>query len=243
LANAGNVIPGNVGPGPHEVIGLALILIALFVFYKSCAEKPVDRGTPLPAVLILYAVLFDLLISLGRVSSGVAQALASRYTMANLLLVLGIAVYLVCLLPPPDCLIRSLLDPNGNDTGGARVKPWHVVVGGVLAVFLLVQIMASTTIGIQSASITEKSRVKGARVVVNLSKISLPEQSLFVSSYVFPSLKGIEPLVKEAEADQLNVFAPGPLEQYEAEGPPCRALHPTQLALCRHGGGPQHGGG
>ena len=211
LAAVGNVLPVDVGLRSHELLGLVLGLVAIYVFYRSYREKPEDRGTPLPAALILFAILFDLSIAVGRVSLGTGQALASRYTMANLLLLLGIAVYLVMGFNPGTEQVNS---------ASRRVGPVRLGVVGLLALFLMVQVGVATRYGIQNARANEVHRIEGARVVVNLSKMPVQQQSPYVRAYVYKSLPALEPLIRDAEQDQLGEFGPGLREHYEKAGPP-----------------------
>jgi hypothetical protein len=210
LAAVGNVFPGDVGLRPHELLGLILSVVALFVFYRNCKETPEDRGTPLPACLILFAFLFDLSIAFGRVSLGVGQALSSRYTMANILLLVGIAAYFVSL----DVSSEKL---HAANTSAKRTQLGMAIV---LAVILIAQIGTSTKDGIDSARIYKAARIVDARVTVNLSEMPVQQQSPYVRAYVFPSLPILEPLIRDAREDQLSEFAPGLREKYEKAGPP-----------------------
>lgn len=213
LAAVGNVFSGDVGLRTHELLGLVLSLVAVFVFYRNCRETPGDRGTPLPASLILFAFLFDLSIAFGRVSLGVGQALSSRYTMANILLLVGIAVYLVSL----DLSSENL---HAANTSAKRTQLGMAIV---LALILIVQIGTSTKDGIERARTDKAAKVIGARVMVNLSEMPVQQRSPYVKTYVYPSLPILEPLIRDAREDQLSAFAPGLREKYEKAGPP-RAL-------------------
>jgi hypothetical protein len=210
LTAVGNVVPVDVGLRPHQLLGLVLSLVAVYVFYRSCREKPADRGTPLPAALILFAFLFDISIAFGRVSLGVGEALSSRYTMANLLLLVGMALYLVRL-SPAQAHAHSV---------DRRVRPAQLGVVVVLALFLLLQIGLSSKVGIESARTTKAERIEGARAIVNLSEMSVQQQSRYLRADVFPSLRVLEPLLSVAQQDQLSVFAPGLRDYYEELGPP-----------------------
>ncbi len=210
LAAVGNVFPADVGLPPHELLGVLLSLVAVYVFYRSCKESPTDRGTPLPAALILFGFLFDLAITFGRVSLGVGQALSSRYTMANLLLLLGIAVYFV----------RLDLGSDHQHSANGWARRTQTGVAIALALLLIVQIGASAKDGIESARTLKAQRIEGARVAVNLAKMPAQQRSPYVKAYVYRSLTIVEPLINEADEDQLGEFAPGLREHYLEAGPP-----------------------
>ncbi len=210
LAVVGNVIPGHVGLRPHELLGLALTLVAIYVFIGCCRENPEVRGTPLPAALILFAVLFDLSIALGRVSFGIDQALSSRYTMANLLLLLGVAAY----------LIPRLAAVNFQDRRFLQHRRLQIAIAGVAVLFFVAQVLASTKFGLENSVIHQRTMDTGARVVVNLSAIPVSQQSPLVSTYVYPSLQVVAPLIRDTESDRLSMFSPGTRQQIEREGPP-----------------------
>jgi hypothetical protein len=210
LAAVGNVFPGDLALRTHELLGLVLSLAAVYVFYRNCRETPEDRGTPLPAALILFAFLFDLSIALGRVGFGVGQALSSRYTMANLLLLVGIAVYLVSLEPGSEV----------RHSDHRRSRRIRIGVAVVLALFLMVQIGVSTNYGIENARAEVAQRTEAARVTVNLSKMTKQQQSLFIKTYLYPDPAILKPLIRDAKQDQLGEFAPGLQNRYVKDGPP-----------------------
>ena len=210
LAAVGNVVPGDVGLGPRELLGLVISAVAVFVFYRSCGETPEDRGTPLPASLILFAFLFDLSIAFGRVSFGVGQALSPRYTMANLLLLVGIAAYFVSL----------GLSPENLHTANSSANRTRLGVTIVLALIMLAQIGVSTKNGLESARNQKAAMTMTDRVTVNLQEMPVRQRFRYVKVYVFPSLPAVESFIKEAREDQLSVFAPGVVKTYEKAGPP-----------------------
>ena len=213
FAAVGNVIPvstANSQLGAHEFLGAILTFTALFVLYKSCAERSDNRGVPLPAGLILFAVLFDLSIALSRLSFGIAQAMSSRYTIANLLLLLGIACYVI--------RFRPALGSIRSGRGALRWQPTTACL--VLVAFLLVQVGWSTHVGIAVSASVEGSRIMGARTVVNLAEIAPAQRATLFSAYVFPPVAYVEPLIAELQEDHLSTFAPGPRRYYQSLGPP-----------------------
>ena len=147
---------------------------------------------------------------MGDVSLGVGEALASRYTMANLLLLVGIAAYFVSL----D------LSPEKRHTANSSANRTRLGMAIVLALIMITQIGISTKNGIESARSEKAAMILDDRVTVNLSEMPVQQRSSYVKAYVNPSLPLVEILVKEAREDQLSVFAPGVREKYEEAGPP-----------------------
>ena len=90
----------QLGPGFMQLLGAVLCLASLFVIVRSVQER---RGTklPLPLLLILLALLFDLSIALGRAHEGVPAALQGRFAIPNLLLLVGLLTYAWSHLPQP----------------------------------------------------------------------------------------------------------------------------------------------
>ena len=204
----GNVFPSDWPPtrsavDVHQVVGSALLAVGLFVFYRSWRERPGDRRVPLPAALILYAVLFDLTIAVGRSSGGASQAQSFRYTMANLLLLIGVALYGFSRLSTPT---RRSHRRSRYGTG----KVFRIGIPIALVTVLVVQIVQATDVGLVSAHATQLAREEDDRLVLNLTQITNPQEKELVILDVYPpGLAVVSPLVAEARRDKLIVFAPG----------------------------------
>jgi hypothetical protein len=211
VAAIGNVIPAHLSDHGHELLGTVLLLLSAFVFYRCCRESPREGGFPLPACFILFAILFDLSITLGRVSMGIIEALSSRYTMANLLLVIGVAAYFVCQVQ------RRPLDARGY-----RPNRAGTLVVALIGVFIIVQAVISTQYGLESGRSDFLSRSVGARVVVNLSEMPPAARPGYVSTYVYRTLPRALPLFHDAKVDKLAMYAPNEEAFYRSLGPPTR---------------------
>ena len=67
--------------------------VACSRFTRGVTDRSSER-LPLPALIILFSLLFDVTIAVGRGGSGVAGAVnANRFVMANLILLTGIVIY------------------------------------------------------------------------------------------------------------------------------------------------------
>jgi hypothetical protein len=211
LAALGNVIPTtNTDLRAHELFGLAVCIVAAFVVFRSLRDRSSQFRNPLPVTLIAFGALFDVSIVFGRISSGITEALSTRYTMANLLLLTGIVAYVWTQVPQPRGVRR-------------RVRRFTVArsVGLlVLTAFLVVQVAAATKYGIVTGRTTRQNRIIGAQTVVNLDRIPSSERHQLIYSYVYYNVAGLAPMLREAKEDHLSVFAPGPYRFYRSKGPP-----------------------
>ena len=115
FALIGNVIPGPIAgfsahlasPARFVVVGLALFAAALFVLVQSWRLRASAEALPLPALLVVFGLLFDLTIAVGRSGSGIAEAVTfNRYVMANLILLTGIVLYALRACPAHCVLVR-----------------------------------------------------------------------------------------------------------------------------------------
>ena len=211
LAAVGNVVPTTRPDLPmHELLGLALFVAAAFVVFFSFRERVTRIRTPLPVALILFGILFDGSIVFGRISGGIGAALSTRYTMPNLLLLLGVVTY---------AWTHVRLDRRRREHR-CRFAAVGQVSFALLAVFLVIQSVTATRYGLASGATDRQDRITGARTLVNLDRIPGTQAQQLISSYVYPTAADLAPFLREAEADHLSVFAPAPFRFYRSEGPP-----------------------
>jgi hypothetical protein len=209
----GNVIPTSLSAvhpryiGVHQLLGAALVIAALFVLVQTIRERSSGRN-PLPLLLILFALLFDLNIALGRVGLGLLQAVndADRYTMPNIILIVGILVYAWAHAPNLLRLSRPI-----------NWRVWLSAVGtAVVVVFVAVQSILTTSFGITNGSAQQRERVTAARIAVNLDKIPPAKRACsFGGPFSF-----LDQYRLMAIHDRLSVFQPQVERSYRAEGPP-----------------------
>jgi hypothetical protein len=100
FALIGNVVPsGVVGQSPRDnarfvVLGLILFVSAVFIVVQSWRYRRSREQLPLPLLLIVFSLLFDVTISVGRSGTGIAGAVeGDRFVMANLILFTGVVTY------------------------------------------------------------------------------------------------------------------------------------------------------
>ena len=218
LAAVGNVIPNkSTALGAHEALGLIVTVVGGYVCYRSYRQRRANSRIPLPVALIVFAALFDISIAVGRLSFGVGEALSSRYTMANLLLLVGIASYLSA---QPSSWARIFTRARSADPSARSsaliVRLTALVLGG----FLLAQIVGSSAYGFKQGASTNDDRQLGARAVVNLTGASPQQGDQLLARYVYPDATAVLPLLRMAKEDHLSVFAPGAATDYRRQGFP-----------------------
>jgi hypothetical protein len=211
LAELGNIIP-TIDVSDlrlHEILGLLLLIVAVFIVARCVRDRKSRSVCPLPLALIVFGVLFDVSIALGRLKLGVIYALAQRYTMANLLVLFGVVAY-----------AWAHASSGELRVGIRQLRAGRNVAFALLMIFLVVQVGASTRFGLTSGRTTRASRVIAAQTIVNLDRMPRAEGRALVASYVYPNLSALEPYLREAEMDHISDFAPGPYHFYRAKGPP-----------------------
>ena len=228
-----NVIPPTAQSQLHlsqiayDVLGSVLFVAALFVVVQS-VRKRIFGESPLPLLLIMFGVLFDVMIALGRLGRGPGDALnQDRYTMPNLIVLVGIVLY-------SFSHLQALREVHGPRDLRAKLRVvGFVLVGG----FLLIQCGLTTDSGIRIGRITHQTREFDARIVVNLDRIPVAVRGCDLSVAVWPpfSPNVLEyfagPLRGEAARYELSVFQPSSKRHYRSEGPPtlaqCVVKRPT----------------
>lgn len=134
-----------------ELLGIALLLVGVYVVVASIRQRRSTEQVPLPLLLIGFAFLFDLTITWGRFGGGSTDALLSdRYSMVGLVFVSGLLIY-----------AWRHVHPVGKGR----------VFAGVICMLLAIQVVGSITIGWTSATNTRVFLSDGARVVDNLERI------------------------------------------------------------------------
>ncbi len=227
LAAIGNVFPtgGATSVALHALLGIPLLLAAGWVLGASLRDRigaPGPHALPLPAALIVFALFFDTSLGVGRVSLGLDGALGSRYTMANLLVLLGVILFAFQRLP------------EWPRASGLSPSPFRVAVAAILTIVLVAQIASSTNYGLENAQTTRRERDLGASIAINLSAIPVAARHRLVSTYLYPPLyPQLLSYFTLAHQDELGAFAPGSYQRYRALGPPRKAVHKALAAFSR----------
>ena len=181
-------------PWVAEVVGAAVLVAALYVVGRAVLRRQ-SRIECLPVALISFGLLFDLIAGIGRVKYGFLDgAFASRYSIGGLLIMVAILTYV-----------------------WANVRA-RLPLTVVLVCLLTLQFATSAHYGIEQSVANRKTLDSAARFVANEEP---PRGCAAVNvffDFVPPGLTAS--FMQSMKADRLNVFAPGPLAHYRAEGLP-----------------------
>ena len=219
LALIGNVIPGT-APG-HSladsarfvVLGVALFAASVFILVQSWRHRASTEQLPLPGLLVLFALLFDATIVVGRGGTGVVGAIDyNRYTMANLILLTAVVIWTMARIPA----LRPL----------ATSSRWRAVGSSVilaaLTIFLVVQVTEATAFGVSNAR--------------NGSSVRIAYNRLYVNSYPscvivrrFPVFVVAEAELRDGAEDHLGEWGPTTYHYFRELGPT-----PDEITLAKN---------
>lgn len=157
-----------------ELVGVGIFAVALFICVQSWRSRKERERFPLPLLLIVFSLLFDIMLSLTRSSAGMFDAIfGNRYVMPNLILLTGIGIYGWAHIPQHRPALRAPL---------RVVLTWIAVF--TLATFMVVQAVTSIGFGLKSAQSDSLYLTDQARVAVNLDRMP-PSDRGCEAGYVF----------------------------------------------------------
>jgi len=164
----GNVIPGGyLGSSVKdlarfEVIGAALLIAAAFIIVQSWRHRSSAEHLPLPLFLIVFALLFDVTIAIGRTGAGPRDAIVSnRYVMPNIILLTGIVIFALARIPP--------LRLPATDGGKRVYATWLALLA--VAIVVGVQVVVATGFGLNNARLNRADLLSGVHLVVHLDRV------------------------------------------------------------------------
>jgi hypothetical protein len=212
--------------GELELLGAAIIVVAALIVVQSGRERYRKGPTnPLAVLLIVFAVLVDFMFAISRVGEGLPSALQyGRYTMPNVILLVGIVVGAWAHLP----------NLRNRGTPMDRRRRLKLVGVAALALFLVAQLVLGTKSGVANGRLMRQTTESDARVMVNLDRIPIARRGCDLSFTVYngalsPSdaLFLLVSVRHFAMQDHLSLFQPGSKHALRAEGLP-------NIALCDH---------
>jgi hypothetical protein len=231
LVLIGNVLPSGYLTAIHaeptsfgfqEFVGVLVLVAAIFVVVQSVRERHGRIRLPVPVVLIAFALLFDVMLAVGRAGNGELGALANnRFVMPNLLLLVGIVSYALAHVPPwPGAPVEAR-------SGGRRWLQWSAL--GLLSVFVVVQAIWATKFGLDNGQSSRTLQASRARTVVNLQRQPQSVRDCEVDAIVFFGGVGASSTaatneanrwIDELKRDQLSIFYPSYQAILRSEGAP-----------------------
>jgi hypothetical protein len=160
-------------------------------------------------LLICFALFWDGLIVLGRVSLGLPFVISiNRYIMPNLILLTAIVMYAWAHKP-------SLRRPPANER--TPYLAWSTLV--ILMCFVAVQLTTTTSFALTSGRTVHKMFVEQARLWVNLDKVPVRARACEVNLVLnFQLFTGNPP--PQARRNRLGQFRPSSYRHYRELGSP-----------------------
>ena len=214
VALIGNVIPGDLGSGflhdaaRFEVVGAVLLAAALFVLLQSWRQRASSVDAPLPLLLIVFSLLFEVIVTIGRAGTGASGAVSNnRYNIASLILLTGVFIYAL-----------GRLRRLGLPMAGRAWRTYlSYLAGFALAILLVVQVTVATGFGLTNGLATSTLLNQDARLLVSF-QFGVTEE---VACQIYLYYRMGEPQeYRDAVADQLGEFSPGSDHYYHELGPP-----------------------
>jgi hypothetical protein len=155
------------------------------------------KRDPLPVALIVFGLLFDVFIAVGRAELGWSAATPARYTLPNLLIAVAAVVYAM-----------TYMKMN-----------WRLVVPLAVAG----QLVFATSSGLSQAAALDQHLDTAARLVLNIDNVPAAEQpcyrdyGLFLYEYTNPDRD-----IELARTDRFSEFSDGEAYRGWPVIPECR---------------------
>ncbi len=143
---------GNIVPVHHTAFAVALLAASALVLWGVLRRKVPASRLRLPLALWLSGLLFDIMVTVGRLQLNVP--LSSRYTTYSLLFLIAVYLGVLTLLNPPSQL-RSL-------PGFLMGRPWRSALTGLVLAAVLAQVIWSIPNGLEQGRATLASRDQAA---------------------------------------------------------------------------------
>jgi len=193
-----------------ELVGAVLLVVAVFILIQSWLHRDDRERMPLPMLMVLFALSWDVLVALGRTGLGVNYiAGINRYMMPNLILLTAIIIYAWSHRP-------STLQA-GSDGAGAYFTRWLPL--SLVVIFVIVQVVWSTSFGLVNARAARQMFVTEAQLWVNLDRVPAQDRACEVDHVLNHDLFLGDPPQLPAK-DHLGEFAPNSFRYFRSLGPP-----------------------
>ncbi len=167
------------GPGNALVMtfGIVILALALIVLFRWGLRRDTETAAPLGVVLIIFGLLFDVLITDGRIAFGLWGASQSRYTTNDILVLAGIYLTVLGDRSPRDNERRRTV-PGSNSRGRMQTSVlWlraqtnqidRKVVRRVALLAIIIQVAFSVHYGLQGARQQHQAYIAAATATRNV---------------------------------------------------------------------------
>ena len=188
-----------------EILGAVIVAFGLWALITYGFRRDETSGRPLGVSLIWFGLLFALAITGARSSDGISGAASSRYTLFDLLIVVGSYLVVIDL---PDRTARV----------GRRRQVLAVMSVVVLAVTGL-QVVVGTSEGLSGARAYHHFQLVGADLTANIDN-----RNTFGAAEIYltagHSIVFIQQMTAFARTHRLAMFSTGDAALYAKEGLP-----------------------
>lgn len=181
------------------VIGMLILAISVFIIISWINSPNISASASLSSVLIIFGLIFDAALVVGRSGFGIGQAAAPRYTLYGLILFVGCYLGLVSLMRETENAKHSL----------------HKVLLGVFSALLILQVAISYRVGLLAGQGYYRFGMMAADVLVNYRLASDELISAYLVRCCPAKLRQLAPI---AEAYRLSVFSEPIAETYREAG-------------------------
>jgi len=187
---------GAIFVGHRTILGAAVLVLSLMVLFFIVRTRGNWRRCRLPLALGSMSLLFNVVVTEGRVQFGLGAATASRYTTYNLLFLAAVYLGAVVAAGPPRSVREALDLPH------RRAFPGIVLAAAGLAVFC--QLAWGVPNGLYQGQAYYVNRSIGAKLLLEYQNHS----AAVVGQYLFytegPYVKRWAPVLK---SHQWSVFS------------------------------------
>jgi hypothetical protein len=216
---------GNIGV---LALGAVIFIVAIAVLILYGLNRDFRGGNPIGLSLICVGLLFDALITEGRLIFGYVGASGSRYTTMDLLVPIGIYLTLLDrsprIRPPTPGVARPTFAMHSDHrlrwlpVTMSRWADRYVLLAAraVILAIILVQVAIGLPNGLHGARSNYVYQAKGAHVLLTINHQN--DGAVVQYLYVFRSAPWIRRQVRILAHYHLSLFAPGAGSSPRAQG-------------------------
>ena len=161
--------------GLVTLFGIVILVLAVLVLLRWGIRRDEHSAAPIGIALVLYGLLFDALITQGRLYELYLAASQSRYVTNDVLVLAGI--YLTVLERTPESQ-RAVVHPSAGSTGHpetvlARVRRWidqidRIPLRRIALLVIAIQIVCSLSLSFANAGNLHDEEARAATVLRNI---------------------------------------------------------------------------
>jgi len=185
---------GDVVPVHHTTAAVVLLAASAGVGWFWYRRQVALARLRLPLALWLSGILFDLLVTIGRLQLNAPES--SRYTTYNLLLLIGLYLGAVAVLDPPGRWPELVQ--------GLRSRPAAAALAAIVLALVVVQVAWSVPNGIHEGQLRRASRQQGAELLLHYQTV--PDATLGAALFP-PSGAYVKVWARWLQSEHWSVFS------------------------------------